>query len=160
MVIAHAKPKNQQTWDVHADTGFNIRMVMEHHQCFYIYIVKIRAMRISNTVFFKHQYITNPQVTPKTLIIKVVSEHTSALRESVSHDGKMADALEKLSKLFTKIATGKAGMANAKEQQNNLLTNPNTHQDAPLPRVVNRPPILASPHFQGCRLLPRRLIVT
>jgi hypothetical protein len=62
-VMAHVKPKNRQSWDVHADTGFNIGMVMEHHQCFHIYIVKIRATRISDTVFFKHQYITNPQVT-------------------------------------------------------------------------------------------------
>jgi hypothetical protein len=31
-VIAHLKPKNQQTWDVHPDTGFNIGMAMEHHQ--------------------------------------------------------------------------------------------------------------------------------
>ncbi len=61
--MAHVKPKNRQSWDVHADTGFNIGMVMEHHQCFHIYIVKIRATRISDTVFFKHQYITNPQVT-------------------------------------------------------------------------------------------------
>ncbi len=77
-VMAHVKPKNRQSWDVHADTGFNIRTVMEHYQCFHIYTMKTRAMRISDTVFFKHQYITNPQVTPKTLVIKVASDLTSA----------------------------------------------------------------------------------
>ncbi len=35
-VKAHVKPNNRQTWDVHADTGFNIGMAMEHHQCFHI----------------------------------------------------------------------------------------------------------------------------
>jgi hypothetical protein len=29
-VMAHIKPKNQQTWDIHADTGFNIG-TMEHN---------------------------------------------------------------------------------------------------------------------------------
>jgi hypothetical protein len=72
-VMAHVKPKNRQSCDFHADTRFNIGMAMEHHQCFHIYIMKTRATRISDTVFFKNQYITNPQVTPKTLIIKAAS---------------------------------------------------------------------------------------
>ncbi len=78
-VMALVKPKNQQTWDVHVDTGFNIRTAIEHHQCFHIYIVKTRARRVRDTVYFKHQYITNPQVTPERLIIKVALELTSAL---------------------------------------------------------------------------------
>ncbi len=44
----------------------------------HVYFVKTRATRISDTVFFKHQYITNPQVTPKTLIIKVAADLTRA----------------------------------------------------------------------------------
>jgi hypothetical protein len=99
-IMAHIKPKNRQFWDVHADTGFNIRMAMEHHQCFHIYIVKTRATRISDTVFFKHQYITSPKVTPKTLFIKAASDLTSALKRTISHDGKTAGALQKFSKLY------------------------------------------------------------
>ncbi len=88
---------------------------MEHHQCFNIYIVKIRAMRVSNMVFFKHQYITNPQVTPKTFVIKEASNLTSELKGTVSRDGKTAEALEKFSKLFRKIAVAKSAMAKARE---------------------------------------------
>ncbi len=80
-VIAHVKPKNRWSWDIHRDISFNIGTAMEHHQCFHIYIVKTRATRISGTVFFKHQYITNPQVTPKTLIIKAALDLTSALKD-------------------------------------------------------------------------------
>jgi hypothetical protein len=118
---------------------------MEHHQCFHIYIVKTRATRVSNTVFFKHQYISNPRVTPKTLVIKAASELTSALKGTVSSNGKMAEALEKFRELFTKIAASKAAMAKAKEQWNNLQTHPNAHQAVPLLSVVDRPPIPASP---------------
>jgi hypothetical protein len=31
VVMAHVKPKNRSSWDIHADTSFNIRMAMEHH---------------------------------------------------------------------------------------------------------------------------------
>jgi hypothetical protein len=61
-----------------------LRMTMEHHQCFHIYIVKMRVTRVSNTVFFKHQYIANPQVTPDTLVIKAALELTYALKGTVS----------------------------------------------------------------------------
>ncbi len=83
-VMAHVKPKNRQSWEFHTDTGFNIGTAVEHHQCFHIYIVKTRVTRISDTAFFKHQYITNPQATPKTLIIKAASDLTSALKGTVS----------------------------------------------------------------------------
>jgi hypothetical protein len=67
-------------------------------------------------VFFKHQYITNPQVTPKTLIIKAASDLTSTLKGTVAGDGKTVEALQKFSKLFVKIATAKSELAKAKEQ--------------------------------------------
>ena len=125
MVMAHVKPKNRQSWDVHVDTGFNIGTAMEHHQCFHIYIVKTRAPRISDTVFFKHQYITNPQITPKTLVIKAASDLTSALKGMISRNVKMAEALQKFSKLFTKIAMAKSELTKAKKQRNNLQNHPN-----------------------------------
>ncbi len=106
--------------------------------------MKTRARRVSNTVFIKHQYITNPQVTPKTLVIKA-AELTSVLKGLVSLNGETAEALEQFSKLFTKIAAAKAAMAKAKEQWNNLQTHPDACQAVPLSRVVNTPPIPASP---------------
>jgi hypothetical protein len=96
-------------------------------------------------MLFKHLYITNPQVTPETLVIKAASELISALIGLVSCNGKMADALKKFSKLFTKIAMAKAATAKANEQRNNLQTHPNACQAVTLPRVVNTPPIPASP---------------
>ncbi len=94
-VMAQIMPKNRQSWDVHADTGFIIRTAMEHHLCFHINMVKTRATRISDTLFFKHQYIMNPLVTPKTLVTKEALDFTSALRGKVSRDGKAAEALQK-----------------------------------------------------------------
>jgi hypothetical protein len=114
-VMAHVKPKNRQSWDIHVDTGFNIGTAMEHHQCFHIYIVETRATRTSDTLFFKHQYIANPQVTPKTLVIKAALDLTSALKGTVSCNGKTAEALQTFSNLITKITAAKSELAKAKE---------------------------------------------
>jgi hypothetical protein len=76
--------------------------------------------------FFKHQYITKPQITPETLVIKAAAEHISALKGTVSQDAEMADALAKFSDLFHKIAAAKADRAKAKEKRNHHRTHPNS----------------------------------
>jgi hypothetical protein len=134
-VMVHVKPKNRRTWDTHAKTGFNIGTVMEHRQCFHVYIVKTRATRVSDRLFFKHQYITNLQIMPETLVVKAAAELTNVLKGKVSRDGETAEALQKVSILFTKIAAAKAATTRARDQ-----THPMVHPSVPLPRVVNRPP--------------------
>jgi hypothetical protein len=148
-VMAHITPQNRQSWDVHGNVGFNIGTVLEHHRCFHIYIVKTRATRISNLVFFKHQYITHPQLTPETLVIKAALELTSALKGTVSRKAETADAFARVSKLFHKTAEGKVATAKAKEQRNTHRTHPNARRAVPLPRV------LIDPHTQPAVPLPR-----
>ncbi len=140
VVMAHVKPKNCCTWDVHADVGFNIGTAMEHHCCFHVNITKTRAIRVSDAVFFIHQYITNPQLTPETLVMKAALELTSALKGTVLRNVETADALAKVSNLFHKIAQAKAATAKAKEQRNHHQTHPNARRLVPLPRVANKPP--------------------
>ncbi len=68
-IQAHIKPEDSRTWDPRADAGFSLGTSMQHHQCFWVYITKTWATRISDTVFFKHQYITNPSVTPESHVV-------------------------------------------------------------------------------------------
>jgi hypothetical protein len=139
-VMAHVKPKNRRIWDVRGKVGFNIGTSMEHHRCFNFLIVKTRATRVGDSVFLKHQYITNPQIMPETLVIKAAAELTSALKGTVLQDAEMVEALAKFSDLFHKIAAAKVDRAKAKEQQNHLRTHPNSRRAVPLPRVDNKPP--------------------
>jgi hypothetical protein len=135
---------------------------MEHHRCFNVYIVKTRATRVSDLVFFKHQYITNPQLTPETLVMKAAAELTSALKGTVSQDAETADALAKVSDLFQKIAASKAERAKAKEQRNQHRTHPSSRRAVPIPRVENEPParqslpiprVQATPTADDCRVV-------
>ncbi len=63
------------------------------------------------------------------------------MKGTVSWDVKTAEALQKVSSLFTKIAAEKAATTRAREQQ----THPTLRQPVPLPRVVDRPPTQAVP---------------
>ncbi len=139
-VMAHVKSNNCQSRDVHGDVGFNIGTAIEHHRCFHVYIVKTRATRISDLVFFKHQYITSPQFMPETLVLKATLELTSALKGTMSREAETADALARVSELFCKIAEAKAATAKAKEQWNTHRTHPNACRAVPLPRVLIEPP--------------------
>jgi hypothetical protein len=106
--MAHIKPKNRRTWDTHAETGFNIGTAIEYHQCFHVYILKTRATRVSDRVFFKHQYITNPQIMPETHVIMAAIELTNVLKGTVSRDGKTAEALQKSQQPIHKSCSGKS----------------------------------------------------
>jgi hypothetical protein len=125
-VQAHVKPDARRTWDAHLQAGFNLGTSMEHHRCFKIYITKTRATRISDTVFFKHQYITNPEVSPETMVIQAAQQLTSALQGTISKENETAEALKKVSELFTKIGAAKATQAKAQEQRSKLVR---THPD-------------------------------
>jgi hypothetical protein len=68
----HVKPDVHQTWDYFSKYGFNIGTSMEHHRCFKVYIIETGATEISNKVFFKHQYLTNPGVSPEAMVIQAM----------------------------------------------------------------------------------------
>jgi hypothetical protein len=128
--------KNRWTWDTHTKAGHNLGTSMEHHQCFKIYVTKTRATRVSDTVFFKHQYITNLTVSPESLVVAAAQQLTSTLKGNILAGNETAEALKEVSKLFTKIAEAKANVAKAKEQKNRIRTHPDARRAIPLPRVA------------------------
>ncbi len=105
--------------------------------------------------FFKHQYITNSQITLETLVIKAAAELTNVLKGTVSWEDKTTEALQKVSSLFTKNAAAKAATTRARDQ-----THPTAHQPVPLPRLDNIPPtqedliprVLAGPMEADCHV--------
>jgi hypothetical protein len=139
-VQVHVKLGNRRTWDAHTEAGYNLGTSMEHHRCFKIYVTKTRATKVRDMVFFKHQYITNPVVSPESLVVAAAQQLTTALKENIPTGNETAEALKKVSVLFTKIAEAKAAVAKAKEQRNRLRTHPEARQTIPLPRVTEQNP--------------------
>jgi hypothetical protein len=93
-------------------------------RCFLVYITKTRATRISGTVFFKHQYITNPTVSPESHVVVAAQQLTTTLKGNIPAGNETAEALKKVSKLFTKIAAAKNKTAKAKGQCNRVRAMP------------------------------------
>ncbi len=145
-IQAHVKPEDRRTWGTRLDAGFSLGTLMQHHQCFWVYITKTQATRISDTVFFKHQYITNPTVSPESHVIAAAQQLATALKGNILAGNKMAEALKKVSKLFTKIVATKNEAAKAKEQHNRVRATPTAQKtthflrvEALIPRVAAGP---------------------
>jgi hypothetical protein len=50
--------------------------------------------------FFKHQYITNPAVSPESHVVAAAQQLATALKGNIPAGNKTAEALTKVSKLF------------------------------------------------------------
>jgi hypothetical protein len=113
---------------------------MEHHQCVRVYVTRTRATRISDTVMFKHQYITSPTISPESHVVAAAQQLVTALQGNIPAGNKTAEALTRVSKLFTKIALAKKEVAKAKEQRNRLQAKPLAWITTHLPREAVPPP--------------------
>ena len=93
---------------------------MQHHRCFRVYITKTRATRISDTVFYKHQYITNPSLSPESHVLAAAQQLATALQGNIPAGNETAEVLKKVSDLFTKIAMAKNETSKARAQCNRV----------------------------------------
>ena len=160
-IQSHVKPEDRHSWDARADAGFSLGTSMEHHRCYRVYITKTRSTRISDTVFFQHQYITNPTISPESKVIAAAQQLTAALKGSIPTGNETAEALTKVSELFTRIAAAKQQAATAREQRNRLRTHPAARNPTLIPRVATAPPRVTEPDPRvvippqaDCRVIP------
>jgi hypothetical protein len=68
-VIIHNKPATCSTWDFCGSDGFYIGISLKHYCCHRVVDSKTKSLRISNTVNFRHHYLTIPTVTPANTIV-------------------------------------------------------------------------------------------
>ena len=156
-IEAHVKPDDRRTWDTRSDAGFSLGTSMEHHQCFRVYVTKTRATRISDTVHFKHQYITNPTVSPESHVVAAAQQLATALQGNIPAGNETAEALKKVSHLFTKIATAKSEVTKAKAQHNRVRAALAAQQTAHFPRVESPLPRVTDPLEADCKWPKGRL---
>ena len=68
-VLLHNKPDIRKTWDNHAVDSFYIPSSQEHYRCFKMWVKNTKSIRVSDTVFFKHQYMTMPKVRKANVVV-------------------------------------------------------------------------------------------
>ena len=77
--LIHKKPSKRKTFAQHCVKLWVLGTAMEHYCGWDLWVISTRAKRVSATVFFKHQYITNPFVTPADDIIYAADKMAQSL---------------------------------------------------------------------------------
>ena len=75
----HIKPGRRKSFGEHSADGWYLRTSPEHYCCHVVFIKSTRMKQITDTVFFKHKYITQPTVTPADAIVKAYHDLTAAI---------------------------------------------------------------------------------
>ncbi len=105
-VQIYESSEQQGTWATNTIDGWYLQTSPEHYQCHQIYVKKMKSKSISDTVFFKHRYLTQPTVTPVDLIVKALEDLTQALKGRRNMKGiEQIKALTKIDKLLNNIPT-------------------------------------------------------
>jgi hypothetical protein len=83
----HIKSKQRKSWGEHASDGWHLGSSTEHYRCWWVFVKETRSKCITDTIFFKHKYITQPTVTPADAIVKAYQDLTFALQGLKNHKG-------------------------------------------------------------------------
>lgn len=106
-VLIHETPDNRHTWDAHAMDVWYIGTLMEHYGNHIVWCKDTRAERISDTVWFKHKYLTNPEFTAADAIADAAHKLTKTALEAnppTQIPSTNKEALAKLADIFTQAA--------------------------------------------------------
>ena len=105
-VIVHEPPNKRGKWDIHGVDGWYLGMAPDHYRCHRVYIPKMRAEQISQTVkFFPHNRNV-PQNTSADVAAAAAHRLIAALRNLapnapfLENDKATAAALDRLANIF------------------------------------------------------------
>jgi len=104
-VKLHVTPDKQKTWGKHTKTGYYLGNATEHYRCHKIWTIDTRSVRIGQTVFFKHKYLTQPRVTESDALLRASDELCAALKDTVTPvKGDTRRAVDMLMDIFKNVA--------------------------------------------------------
>ena len=73
-VLINEQVKNRQSWGFHAIEGFYIGTVILHYRNITVFPRKMRSIRTSDAVEFRHSYIIVPKVTPEDKVVDAIAK--------------------------------------------------------------------------------------
>ena len=78
-VEAHMMPSTRESWEEHTKSGYYIGVSEEHYRCHKIYISSTQSVRVCQTVFFKHKYLTQPSLTINDALVIAADNLATAI---------------------------------------------------------------------------------
>ena len=96
-VQIYESTNRRTTWAENSIEGWYLRTSPEHYWCHVMHVKMMRSEQITDTVWFKHNYITQPKVTPADQIVKAINDLTCALKGKNNVEGlEQMEALQKI----------------------------------------------------------------
>jgi len=136
-VQMHESRDNRGTWAERSIDGWYLGASTEHYRCHIIHIKKTNSKRISDTVFFKHKYITQPTLTLVDTEVRAIDDFTCALKGARNtHGMQQIERLKLIDELLNKIP-------------NNMIEMSDPSTKTPIPRVEDIRPGLTPLTFQS-----------
>jgi hypothetical protein len=103
-VEAHMMPSTRDTWAEHTASGYYVGSSHKHYRCHRVYVTSSRSIRVCQTVFFKHKYLTQPLFTSHDALIEAADKLTSAITRVLPADNVTRNGIAALLDIFTKQA--------------------------------------------------------
>ena len=98
----------RKTWAKNSIDGWYLHTSTEHYRSHLVHVKKTRSERITDTVWFKHKYITQPKVTPVDHIVKAINDLTCALKGRKNTEGlEQIEALQKPKSYLPRVKSQK-----------------------------------------------------
>ena len=99
-------PTQRRSWDPHSVDGWYLGPAWEHYRNHNIWVQGTRSERMSDNVWFKHKYITNPSLTAADHIVNAAKGLAETLKTNKpsTMSAQSTEALTKLSKIFQEAA--------------------------------------------------------
>ena len=108
-VQLYLKPHRRKTWGKHSVDGWYLGASDKHYRCHKVWNVETKAERVSDTVFFKHKYITQPTLTPEDVMIRAILNLRNAIQKAKDKKGDVNfEAIKKLDSIFNSPQEGAA----------------------------------------------------
>ena len=131
-VQCHEKAANRGSWAEHSVDGWYIGTSHLHYRAFTVFIKQSRAKRVTDTVLFKHKYITWPAITHGDVVTKAALELVKALKgKPIMKTQEQMRDLTALSEVFSQLAATNQEAAALPTHQVQPAPPPPTRTSAP-----------------------------
>ena len=83
-ILIHNKPSTRASWAFRTRAGFYVVPALLHYRCFQVVDTTTKSTLISDTIEFRHDYLTQPAITHTNWITHALHFLFSALKETPS----------------------------------------------------------------------------
>jgi hypothetical protein len=93
--------EKQTSWGANTIDGWYLQTSPQHYRCHIIHMKQTKSERVSDTIFFKTKYITQPTLTRADVITKALNNLPQALKGKNNQQGfDQTEALTKLNDIL------------------------------------------------------------